>query len=365
MGRSALPGCRHTSAKCGKGGTTVTTFDPIAAVAAATRAPSLHNSQPWRFRIRDDAIEVRFDPQRRLPAADPTGWAARIAIGAAVFNLRLAISAQGWIPHVLLAPADPDRDLLAVVSPGQRHAPTPADLQLFQAIAQRHSNRDPFFPDPVTATARVHLVTAAREEGAWLELLIGDGPLAALSEIARTANEVLMRTEAYRTELADWTRHAAAVDGVPSEAGGPRPEPQDLLPARPFSSRQRTTWQDFEGQPLIAVLGTVGDTVGDQLVAGQALQRVLLTATDHDLAVSMVSQPIEIPGAREQLRLALGRSGPPQMVLRIGYGVAGAPTPRRSVADVVDPAPDEIADEIADGTGFGPTSLGRTSPGGR
>src|SRR5690606_9818520 len=126
------------------------------------------------------------------------------------------------------------------------------------------------------------------------------------------------------------------VDGVPESAGGPRPGPQDLLPARPFSSEPRDAGHNPETHPLVAVLGTVADTPADQVHAGQILQRVLLTATDDGLAASMISQPVEVETAREQLRLALGRSGPPQMVLRIGYGVPGAPTPRRPVDEVID-----------------------------
>lgn len=333
-GRLALPAAAARTQGGGKEETMVTTLDHTTAVAAAVRAPSLHNSQPWRFRVRDDAIEVWFDRQRRLPASDPTGWAARVAIGAAVFNLRLAFAAQGRAPQVHLAPAGADPDLLAVVRPGPPHTPTPTESRLWKAVERRHSNRNPFFPDPVPADARAQLVAAAREEGAWLELLIGNGPLTALAEIARTANDVLMRDEAYRTEVAAWIRNGTSPDGVSSEPASLGPEPQDLLPGRPYSPHRRAGWLD--AQPLVAVLGTVGDTVGDQLMAGQALQRVLLTATDSDLAVSMVSQPIELASAREQLRLALGRYGPPQMVLRIGYGVAGAPTPRRPVAEVFD-----------------------------
>jgi hypothetical protein len=61
----------------------------------------------------------------------------------------------------------------------------------------------------------------------------------------------------------------------------------------------------------------------------------LLTATDGGLATSMISQPIEVPGAREQLRRSLGRSGTPQMAVRIGYGHPGSPTPRRDLDDVL------------------------------
>ena len=89
--------------------------------------------------------------------------------------------------------------------------------------------------------------------------------------------------------------------------------------------------------PLVAVLGTASNSPVDQIRAGQALQAVLLTVTDAGLAASMHSQPIEVPAARESLRTALGRFGTPQMVLRIGYGQPGYPTPRRDPADVIEP----------------------------
>ena len=119
---------------------------------------------------------------------------------------------------------------------------------------------------------------------------------------------------------------------MPAAAGGPQGEPQDLLPSRGFGGRDRAPGRDFEPEPLVAVLGSAGNTAVDQVVAGQALQRVLLTATDAGLGVSMLSQPIEVPSAREQLRLSLGRFGTPQMVLRIGYGQPGRPTPRAASA---------------------------------
>ncbi|MCW6006225.1 nitroreductase [Micromonospora sp. CPCC 205371] len=307
------------------------------AVAAAIRAPSMHNSQPWRFRLREGGIDVYADPARRLPVSDPSGWAARIACGAAIYNLRLAFAVQGSPALVEARPDLADPDLMARVRPGPARPATPAARDRYAAIWRRHSNRLPFWPDPVPGEARARLIAAARAEAAWLELLIGSGPLAAVSEIAHAAHRVLHRDPQYATELSGWTRHVPAPDGVPAAAGGPSPEPTDLLPGRPFGDRPRAAGRDFEADPLVAVLGTASNSPGDQIRAGQALQAVLLTVTDAGLAASMHSQPIEVAAARESLRTALGRFGTPQMVLRIGYGQPGYPTPRRDPADVIEP----------------------------
>lgn len=315
---------------------TLTRADLVMAVQSAVRAPSLLNTQPWRFRLRAGAVEVLADPARRLPFADPTWWAVRIACGAAVFNLRLAFAVHGTPARIALRPDPADPQLMARLVPGSPRPPTPIERQLFSAIQQRHSNRSPFWSDPVPADVRARLVDAARGEGAWLELVIGAGPVAAIAEVVQAASRVLHRDPRYRQEMAGWIRDQPCADGVPIQAAGPMPEPYDLLPQRPFSNRPRTPGHDFEAEPLVAVLGAAGNTAVDQLTAGEALQRVLLTAADAGLAVSMLSQPIEVPAAREQLRLALGRFGTPQMVLRIGYGQAGAPIPRRPVNEVID-----------------------------
>jgi nitroreductase len=307
------------------------------AVAAAIRAPSLHNSQPWRFRLIDDRIEVLADADKSPPIADSGGWATRIACGAATYNLQLAFAVVGRPLRLRWLPTIHDGRLLASLEPAEPRPATPLQQRLFRAIQRRHSNRRPFWPDPVLPPVRKQLLDAAAEEQAWLELVVGRIPVAAVAEIAHAANRVLHRDEAYVAELAAWSqRPDGAVDGIPGVAGALPAEPQDLLPQRPFGDLVRVAGKDYEEEPLVAVLGTLGDSPIDHLQAGYALQRVLLTITDAGLTSSMLSQPIEVPAAREQLRLALGRYGTPQMVLRIGYGEAGGSTPRRPVADVVD-----------------------------
>ncbi|WP_173052662.1 Acg family FMN-binding oxidoreductase [Phytohabitans houttuyneae] len=311
------------------------------AVAAAIRAPSLHNSQPWRFRLRDGGIEVLVERDRPLPVAghgDLGDWAAHLACGAAVFNLRLALAAEGVPPRVRLFPNPDDPDVVARLEPDRPRPATPAELELLAAVPRRRSSRLPFFPEPVPGEIRWRLVEAARAEGGWLDLVVGTAAVDAFGELARGANRVLERDPRYRAEIAAWTRHGPAPDGVPARAGGPVAEPHDLLPQRPFGDRTRAPGRDFEAEPLVAVVGAAGDTAVDRLTAGQALQRVLLTATGAGLAASMLSQPIEVAAARERLRTALSRFGSPQMVLRVGYGQPAWPTPRRPAAEVIDMA---------------------------
>jgi len=307
--------------------------DLVRAAEAAIRAPSLHNSQPWRFRLHDGSIEVLLDPERRLEVADHSGWGARMAGGAAVLNARLALTCSGLPPEVRLHPDPADPDLIARLTPGVERPPTYAEEDLHAAIARRYSNRGPFSAEPVPPEVRMRLLEAARSEGAWLDLLVGMTALAGFAQIANSADRVLRRDARYQAELVGWTHADQAPDGVPVAAAGPLPEPQDLLPQRHFGDRRRAPGRDYEPEPLVGILGVPGDRPLHQVVAGQAMQKVLLAAVGSGLASSLLSQPIEVSSAREQLRRALGRSGYPQIAIRFGYGTPGHPTRRRDVAE--------------------------------
>ena len=105
-----------------------TAADLRTAVAAAVRAPSLHNSQPWRFRLRDGAMEILADHGRRPALADPSGWALRVACGAALLNARLALAVHGIPVEARLCPDPSEPDLLARLVPQPSRPPTPAEL---------------------------------------------------------------------------------------------------------------------------------------------------------------------------------------------------------------------------------------------
>jgi len=309
----------------------------VVAVEAAILAPSMHNCQPWRFRLGADTLEVHADPARNPVLADATGWGMRVACGAAIANARLALAHAGIQVSTALRPDQGHPDLVGVLQVTGSRPPTPYEEALHAAIPKRHSNRQPFTDAPVPPSALAALRRAAEENGAWLDLLIGRGPVALVAAIVDAADRVLRDDAAYRAELSQWSAaRDSRVDGITRQTAGPGPQSQDLLAMRDFGGPTRAPGRDFEADPVVAVLGTPGDTAVDQLVAGIALQHLLLAATDAGLATSLLSQPIEVPAAREQLRLGLGRYGAPQILARIGYGQPAFAAPRRPLADVLD-----------------------------
>src|SRR6266568_7572636 len=84
-------------------------------LAAATAAPSLHNTQPWRFAVDGTRISLHADPNRQLRGVDPQGRQLLISCGAALFNLRLAAGYLGREPRVRLLPDPADPRLIARV----------------------------------------------------------------------------------------------------------------------------------------------------------------------------------------------------------------------------------------------------------
>ncbi len=307
------------------------------AVAAAVRAPSVYNVQPWRFALVDGAIEVRTDPYRLLPVADPGGWATRVACGAAIANIELSLIVAGVQAKTRLWPRSADNLLVATVTADGGGAPSPRQQALTAAIARRRSNRRPFSDAPVPADARARIVAAADAAGAWLVLVDERTSVANVASIVRDAEQLLRSDAAYVAEMQAWTsRYHTEQVGIPADAAGVAPAPQDVLAMRNYGGKERAEGRDFEQEPLLAILGTSGGGRYDDVVAGMALQMVLLTATDAGLAASMLSQPIEVPRARDELRRTLRRQGTPQMIIRLGYGQPTTSSPRRSIESVID-----------------------------
>lgn len=304
---------------------------------AAVAAPSMHNTQPWRFHVLREAqaVELLADPDRALRRGDPNGRAAYLACGAALFNMRLAAAVAGRQPVVQLLP-DPERPLLlaTIRLAGPRQA-QPVERELHAAIARRHTNRRPFSNRRVPPGVLAELTEAASVEGAILHVLDRDEAHRVL-ELARDAERDQSADPAYRAELARWAGGRRDRDGIPDGALGPR-SPEGTTPVRDFTAGQpaQRDYEWFEDAPQLAVLSLRFGGKVHWLRAGQAMQRVLLTATSRGIATDPITQPLETADAW-MVRDPRSGSEQPQMILRIGYGLPVPAAPRRPVHEVLD-----------------------------
>ena len=301
----------------------------------ATLAPSTHNTQPWLFSSGRAGIELYADIGRALPIADADRRELLLSCGAALFNLRTAIRALGIYPATTLFPRRNEPELLALVQPVAATRADHRTAALARAIPRRHTNRTPFDGIAVPPSVVGSLRHAAEIEHAWLPQLDA-GQVSGLRELVRESHRVQLGDPAFLAEWRHWTgRGRNSRDGVPLSAGG--------------ASTADDEWvlRDFGGAPaerpeasrLVVVIGSFGDGPVDRLRAGQAMQRVLLTATAEGLDASFISQPVEVPAVRGRLRDLLGGGLWPQIALRLGHGAPVPRTPRRRLEEVVlDPA---------------------------
>lgn len=204
-----------------------------AAATTAGHAPSIHNTQPWRWRLTDNQLDLYLDHSRGLEVTDPDSRLAILSCGAALHHAMVSLAAAGW--HVLLArlpnPAHPDH--LAQLRLDHRIPVTPAARRRLQTIGLRHTDRRPTTSTPID-DGKLHAIVAAVESAdAGLHLLRPDQ----VYDLA-TAADHAQRAEAddvvWQAELGYWTGGTRPLgSGIPDSAIGDRPQ-QTTVPGRDF-----------------------------------------------------------------------------------------------------------------------------------
>nr|WP_246568841.1 nitroreductase [Polymorphospora rubra] len=303
----------------------------------AGHAPSVHNTQPWRWTVHPDRLELSAVRDRQLAATDPEGRLLTISCGAALHHARTALAADGWDCTVRRLP-DPDRpDLLAVLVAGEHRAPDEAAVRLVQTMSVRHTDRRPLSDEVLTDDVLKTISEAVRAEGPHLHVLTGEQvyDLASAADRAGTAER---EDPAVQEELAYWIGRGDGL-GVPAHVL-PEVQPATTVPGRDFG--QPGTLPIAPGHDRAAFYGLFyGD--GDEplwwLRAGEALSAAWLTATRLGASVLPLSAVVEVTATRAALRRLVAELGWPYLVIRLGVAdpehagpphTPRLPTPRRS-----------------------------------
>ncbi|MEV0718016.1 nitroreductase family protein [Asanoa sp. NPDC050611] len=309
------------------------------AANAAGYAPSIHNTQPWRWRVLPDRVQLYADRGRQLTATDPEGRLMVLSCGTALQHARLALLSEGWAAEVDYLP-DPARpDLLAEIVPTERTTPPARAMRMVQAMRTRHTDRRPLSDEPLPADTLAALTRAVA--GLSRLHVLTDDQVLELASAAYRAGEIEADDPRIRAELAYWTsRSAPDGTGLPRDVLPAQP-PQTTVPARDFGTAgTRSIGSGHDRHARYALLYGDDDATASWLRAGAALTSLWLTAVGLGVSVVPLSGVIEVTTTRLQLRGILAGVGQPYLVLRLGVADpahAGPPhTPRMPASQTVD-----------------------------
>lgn len=309
------------------------------AAASAGYAPSIHNTQPWRWRVLPDRLELYAVRDRQLRVIDPQGRLMMISCGTALHHARVALAAEGWTVDVDRR-TDPARpDLVATLTPTGRGPVTTDAIRLVQAAQVRRSDRRPISELPVPDDALDDIRAAVVAEGVQLHVL-SPGQVHELAAAAARAAEVESADPEVQQELAYWTGRSPEGTGLPAAV---LPVSPPLTTVQPRDFGVAGTLPVGPGHDRAARYGLLfgdDDEPPGWLRAGEALSAAWLVATERGVSLLPLSGVIEVPLTRGALGRLLAGLGQPYLALRIGIADpehAGPPhTPRMPAAQVVD-----------------------------
>jgi nitroreductase len=305
-------------------------------------APSIHNTQPWRWRITAPQVTLRAARERQLAVTDSCGRLLTISCGAALHHARVALAAEGLDSTVERLPDPADPDLLARITVLGRGSADPDAARRLEHIRSRHTDRRPVSPAPVDPAGLAALAQVAAHEGAHLHVLAPDGVLELASAAAR-AQRVENLDPDFVEELAYWVGGSTtpSVASASATGGGetlglpreviPAEPPRSTVPGRDFGHggtlpiSESPTRGGHDRAAAYAILYGEEDAPPAWLRAGEALSAVWLEAIDRDLSVLPLSAAVEVDATRVTLRRLLSDLGEPMLVLRIGVPDPAAP----------------------------------------
>jgi nitroreductase len=308
------------------------------ALALAVRAPSVHNSQPWQWRMGDRSLHLYADPDLHLRQTDPDARDMMISCGASLSHCVIAFAALGWQSKVHRFPNPSDPHHLAAIEL-YRHPANELDITLAAAIPRRRTDRRHYSAWPVPQGDLALMGARAARAGVTLRRVDE------LDSLKSLVSQSAMRHGSdydYLAELAAWSGKYGATAGVPARSA-PESDPTAAIPTRVFAGAVLTQTPDVdpaEDNAVVVALGTAADDDVSRLRAGEATSVVLLTATALGLASCPVTEPLEISETRAAVRAEVfGADGYPQMLLRIGWAPVNADplpsTPRRALSEVI------------------------------
>jgi nitroreductase len=310
-----------------------------AVVELAQRAPSVHNTQPWRWIFDRHQLLLYTDPDRVLAGADPHGREQVISCGTVLHHARTAFAARDWHTDIVRMP-DPQRPgLMAVLEFRPWGDPPNGIPHRAAAITHRYTDRLPMDAPRHWEQLAPRLRALVAPHDLDFDEFAGD-IRARVAAISRSAAAARRDDWMYQDELHWWAGHVEASEGIPatgliSDAELARVDVARAFPSAPHSQRRA----DHLDHARLVAISSPEDARPYWLRTGEALSAVLLECTATGLGTCPVTHLTEVPAGRRALAALLPHHHVPQVLVRIGNSPADEPippsTPRRDVDEVL------------------------------
>lgn len=307
-------------------------------VRYATLAANGHNTQPWKFAIRTDSIEIRPDYSRRLPVVDPNDRELWISLGCALENLLVTARSIGYAPEVTY-PSSMDFIQIRLAKDTSQVSP------LYDAIPRRQNTRSEFDGRAIPSADLDELQSLPLEPGITLRYTTSRSDLETMLEFVNQGNLSQYADRAFLDELISWLRFNKkealdSLDGLYTRASG-NPEVSRWL-GRMFVGGTKPQQQadidaaKLRSSPGAVVVASDSDDKTTWVRTGQVYERLALTMTSLDVKSAFLNQPIEVADLRSQFQTAMGLGlSLPQLLVRFGYAEAMPRSLRRPVDEVI------------------------------
>lgn len=298
----------------------------------AVFAPFSDNTQPWLFKITNDAVELYANQTRALPVADPDYRELTISCGAALFHLRIAIRHFGYADVVEILPDRHNPNLLARVHLGSKRITQLEENLLFRAISKRCTNRLAFNDEHLPKSLLSELESACCSEGEWLQICtqkISAAQRDTVVDLISEGDRLQMSDPLFPQELAQriYSANYSSHDGISGHARGLNRRLDGLTSPISYAIDSVNLGQSQAAKdrqlaiqaPVLMSIGSVGDRLNDWLATGEALAHLILRARVEDVWVSFFNRPVRVPHLRSRLQALFPETGYPQILLGLGY----------------------------------------------
>ena len=300
----------------------------------AILAPSGHNTQPWKFSVSEDEIQVFADKTRWLRVCDPNQASLHIGVGCALENLLIAAEHFGYEHRVVYFPEAGHEELVAIVklTPGGQPSPF-RDASLFHAITARHTSRSTYNRRPLSKQNSNRLQQCCIEPGIWLDMIDDLESRRKVKDLLIRGHTIMMRDRAFRAETGYWV--GQGIFNMPRLIAR---LVQFTFPyVNPSIALTMMDSRLVMSAPLVAVLSSTVNDRESQAKVGQVFERVCLAATMLGIRVQPMSATVDVSETKAQMtKLLPNPDGVPQHVFRLGYAEpVKTPAPRRPFSEIL------------------------------